>query len=98
MNDLLLDENNDLMWKDGDFVIGESTAQNQKLLIRCNKTGFKENPMRCVGVKRFLEQPTPDNLAREIRQEFYADGMKVNAIKIEMPHEIGIDAEYKELT
>ena len=94
MTDLLLDENNDLAWKDGDFVIGDSTLQNQSLLIMCNKTEFKENPMRCVGAQRYLEDHTPDDLAREIRQEFTIDGMKVSKIEVALP-DIGVEADYK---
>lgn len=94
MEDLLLDDDMDLQWKDGDFVIGDSTAQNQKVLIYCNKTEFKENPMRCVGAVRYLEGSSPDALAREIRTEFIADGMKVNKIRIDLPNELEVDANY----
>lgn len=94
MDDLLLDENYDLLWEDGDFVIDDATVQNQQLLIICNKGEFKENPMRCVGAQRYLEDHKPDDVAREIRQEFTIDGMKVNSIKVALPDEISVDANY----
>ena len=94
MNDLLLDEDFDLQIKDGDFVAHESTAQHQKILILADKGEFKEVPMRGVGAHRFLEDQTPDNLAREIRAEFAADGMTVNKIKIASDLTIQVDANY----
>ena len=92
--DILLDDTLDLQIVNGDFVIGESTEQNQKMLILADKAEFKEYPMRGVGVLRYLEEETPDNLAREIRQEFTIDGMTVNKIKIANDLTIQVDANY----
>lgn len=94
--DILLDEHLDLDFKNGDFIIGESTAQHQKTLILSEKGEFKEHPKRGVGARRFLEEHTPDNLAREIRQEFSADGMRVNGIQISENLEINLEAFYNE--
>jgi hypothetical protein len=94
MKDFLLDENLDLLIIDGDLVTGESTAQHQKMLILADKGEFKDVPMRGVGARRYLEDHTPENLAREIRQEFSADGMKVNKIQITSDLTIQVDAKY----
>lgn len=94
MTDLLLDDTLDLQIVNGDFVIGESTAQNQKLLILSDKGTFKENPMRCVGARRHLEAGDLDGLAPEITQEFSLDGMTVNTIKMNNGI-IEVDAFYK---
>ena len=94
MNDLLFDDDLDLQIAGGDLVVGESTAQHQKTLILADKGEFKEVPMRGVGAHRFLEDHSPDNLAREIRVEFAADGMKVNKIKIADDLTIQVDANY----
>jgi hypothetical protein len=92
--DILLDDTLDLQIVNGDFVVGESTEQHQKILILADKAEFKEYPMRGVGVLRYLEEETPDNLAREIRQEFTIDGMTVNQIKIANDLTIQVDANY----
>lgn len=94
--DLLLDDNLDLKFANGDFVFGESTEQHQKLLLLSDKCEFKEVPMRGVATRRFLEDHTPDNLAREIRQEFTIDGMQVQEIKAEADLNIQVAAYYKE--
>lgn len=92
--DILLDDTLDLQIVNGDFVVGESTEQHQKILILADKAEFKEYPMRGVGVLRYLEEETPDNLAREIRQEFTIDTMTVNQIKIATDLTIQVDANY----
>lgn len=95
MTDFLLDDDLDLLISDdGDFVVGESTAQHQKLLILADKTEFKEVPMRGVGARRYLEDSDPSSLAREIRTEFIADGMTVNKIKIADDLNTQVDANY----
>lgn len=90
---ILFDDNSDLLIVNKSMVIGEATGQNQKNLILTEKTELKFSPMRGVGAMRFLEDNTPDNLAREIRQEFAIDGMTVNSIKINNGI-INVDARY----
>ncbi|WP_163401405.1 hypothetical protein [Flavobacterium fluviatile] len=94
MTDFLLDDDLDLLVTDGDLVVGESTAQHQKMLILIDKGEFKDVPMRGVGAQRYLEDDSPENLAREIRLEFVADGMTVNKIQIGSDLKIEIDAKY----
>lgn len=90
---ILLADDSDLLIKEKSIVIGNTVAQNQKNLILLEKTELKFTPMRGVGTKRFLEDHTPDNLAREIRQEFSTDGMTVKSVKIREGI-INIDAAY----
>lgn len=95
-SDILLDENLDLSIVGGDFAVGESSAQHQTTLILSEKGEFKEVPMRGVGSKRYLEDHSPDNLAREIRTEFSLDGMTVNKIIIAEDLTMQVDATYNE--
>lgn len=90
---ILLADDSDLLIRDKSIVIGNTVAQNQKNLILIEKTELKFTPMRGVGAKRFLEDHTPDNLAREIRQEFSIDGMLVKTVKISEGI-INVDAAY----
>ncbi|MDN3671514.1 hypothetical protein QWY99_22185 [Flavobacterium branchiarum] len=94
MTDFLLDDDFDLLVTDGDLVVGESTAQHQKMLILIEKGELKDVPMRGVGAQRYLEDDSPENLAREIRLEFSFDGMTVNKIQIASDLTIEIDAKY----
>lgn len=90
---ILLADDSDLLIREKSIVIGNTVAQNQKNLILIEKTELKFTPIRGVGAKRFLEDHTPDNLAREIRQEFSIDGMLVKTVKIREGI-INIDAAY----
>jgi hypothetical protein len=74
-------------------VIGESSAQHQRLILIGNKCDYKENPMRGVGAKRYLETSDNHTFAREIRQEFSLDGMQVASITINADT-ITVDATY----
>ena len=94
-NDILLDDDFFPILTDGDFTVGESTYQHQKILLFADKGQFKDNPTTGVGSRRFLESSKPDDFAREIRQEFSADGMIVNSINIADNLELTIDAQYK---
>lgn len=94
--DVLLNENLDLSIKDGDLDFGESTYQHQQLLLLMEKADLKEYPTTGVASKSFLESENPSSFAREIRQEFYSDGMDVRQIKIADNLELTIDAQYNE--
>jgi hypothetical protein len=91
---IILNENLRLQLQNGSLVIGDTTYQNQKLLLLAEKGEFKFRPMRGVGAKRFIETSKGDELAREIRTEFITDGMTVNSIKIDSPGELIVDANY----
>jgi hypothetical protein len=95
MKGILLDDDLDLKVINGTLAFGDTTFQNQKILILANKGELKQNPMRGVGAIRFIEESNPDNLAREIRTEFIADGMSVERIKIDSDFKIDVAAFYK---
>ncbi len=92
---ILLDADFNLLIVGKRMVLGDTTYQNQKILIISDKNEFKDAPMRGVGAKRYLEDHTPDALAREIRQEFTIDGMTVESIKISSEGAIEVEAFYK---
>lgn len=92
--DFVLNENNDLVTNDGDFVVGESTYQHQKHLLLAEKGDYKQFPTAGVASKKYLERESPDEYARAIRQEFVADGMNVTTLTILENLELSIDAEY----
>lgn len=93
MKDILLNEDFDLDIADGDFVVGSSTLQHQKLLLLANPGDYKENPTVGVGIHGFLKSEESTQLYAAIKREFEKDGMVVN--KIEMINDnINIDAHF----
>lgn len=95
MKDFLLDSvTGDLMIQDGDFVIGDSTAQNQMLLIMSPKGDFKQFPDATVGAYNYLESEDPTGLLREARLRFTQDGMKVNSLGYDANGKMLVNANY----
>jgi hypothetical protein len=47
--DILLDDNNDLRIENGDFVVGDSTKQHQKLLLMLSKGDTRQFALDGVG-------------------------------------------------
>ncbi len=92
--DIVLNDNNDLLINNGDFVVSESTYQHQKHLLLAEKGDYKQFPTAGVASKKYLERESPDEYARAIRQEFVADGMNVKTLTILENLELSIDAEY----
>ena len=93
IQDILLGDDGDLIFNDGDLSAGDSTLQHQSLLLLCNKGEFKQHPTRCVGAANYLETADGGALAREIHTDFSLDGMRVNKIRVDIP-EIEIEATY----
>ena len=82
MNDLLLDSNQELDVQNGDFVTGESTLQNQDLLIMTNPGEWKEDPTIAVGIAGFLKDYDLSGLLGKIKEQFQKDGMQVKSVSI----------------
>ena len=83
MNDVLLDSNQEIDIKDGDFVTGESTLQHQDLLIMTNKGEWKENPTIAVGALGYLKDDDESGFMAEVKLQLEKDGMEVKSIAIE---------------
>jgi len=94
--DYILDSGFDLLIKDGDFVVGESTAQHQDLLIRLEKGELRQYPKTGVGIKTFFNDDQVGSLYGEIQQQFEGDGMVINKIAITSDGKMEINAAYKE--
>ncbi len=95
VHDILLDESGDVMIKDGDLCIGESTQQHARLLLLCQKGGLKLHPLVGVGVHDFLNNENPQNLKTEIRRQFKADSLVIKSLQVGNKGTIDIKANYK---
>lgn len=93
--DILVDENFDLLFRNGDLVIGESTYQHQQILLLANKGEIRDFPQRGVGVAGWLLDDQSGNLNGEIKREFQADGMDVQSVNTRSGR-INVKAEYNE--
>lgn len=94
--DILLDQDGDLAFKDGDLVIGDATLQNQHLILVAHKGEYKDAPEIGVGITDALLEENPRRVLSQIRRNFEYDGMKVETIDLAENGNLIIDAVYKE--
>lgn len=82
MKDILLDETGDLLFKNGDLVVGESELQDVGLILRTNQGEWKETPI--IGANLVKEIRGNENkLKRErnLRIQLKLDGKNYDDIK-----------------
>jgi hypothetical protein len=92
--DLLLNDF-DFVIADGDFMVAESTAQNQALLLVTNAGEWRESPTTGVGLSQFLNDETDGAaLAAAVKTAFEQDGMLVNRVFATNNQTIQVDANY----
>lgn len=82
MNDILIDENYDLKIASGDFVVGECLNQQVGLLLLATKGCIRQHPNVGVGLNGYLLDNNSDELTREIRAQFKADGLRITNLEI----------------
>ncbi len=76
MKDIILDENNDLTFENGDLQIGDSESQHIKQLALLNKGDLKEYPLTGLGIRKYLKKTTLSHrqIIRDYKVELGADG------------------------
>jgi hypothetical protein len=93
--DIALGADFDLIIKDGDFLVKESTEQHQQLLPLADKGQFKQSPTTGVGIDSYLnDEASPDDIRRDIQEQFESDGMTIANIKVAGYESLNIDAYY----
>jgi len=95
MKDFLLSDTGDLKIENGDFVVGTSDAQNQRLLLILPKGSIKEFPTATVGLSSFLETEDEAGMLREIRNRFTDDGMEIKQMGFDKDGNLLMDPQYK---
>jgi len=95
MNDILLDRNGDLNFKNGDLEIGYSDNQHQEHILIANKGEYREFPELGVGIHQILDDDNYMSVLIEAKKNLEYDGMKINNIKFEANGNLNIDGQYK---
>jgi len=82
--DILLDENNDLLIQNGDFVIGESEEQEIRCILQAVKNDYKQFPELGVNlVEAINNNDTERALKQKIKLNLRMDGKDNVKVKIE---------------
>jgi hypothetical protein len=93
--DILLGDDMDLVFRNGDLVMGESTEQHKKLLLLNDKGHMKQAPAYGVGIGGYLNDDNLGELHGEIQQQFEKDGMRITKLKIFENKTIEVEAHYE---
>lgn len=82
MSDVLLNDNDELIIRDGDFVIGDSETQEVSLILRMNPGELKEDPLLGPGLIRLIHSnATQADVQRKARLHLERDGKDYERIK-----------------
>jgi len=93
---ILLDETGGIMVHNGGMAVGNTSLQNQYMILVAQKGEFKEHPALGVGISNMLGDDDVLEWKKQIREEFKKDGLKVNKIDLDLQTgDIAIDAHYK---
>lgn len=80
--DILLDENDDLLFANGDLVLGESVTQEVGILLRLNPGELKSDPILGAGLIRMIKSNAPkDKIKQRIKLTLQRDGKDYEQIK-----------------
>lgn len=79
--DILLDENDDLIIANGDFLLGDSLTQEVGIILRLNQGDLKSDPLLGPNLIR-LEKSTEINEFQErVKVHLERDGKDFNELK-----------------
>jgi hypothetical protein len=82
MTDILLDENYEILFENGDFKVGDSEGQHIKLLLDTFKGDWTQNPTTGIGLIRWKNGRMDARFERECQLQFTADGLTDLKIKV----------------
>jgi hypothetical protein len=80
--DYLHTEESDLMIRNGDFAVGESTLQEVGIVLRLNPGELKSDPVLGPGLIRFIKSNAGDAVIRQkARLHLERDGKNYEQLK-----------------
>lgn len=94
MKGIQLHTDYDLLIVNGALQLGETTPQNQALILGANKGEFKELPMLGVGLADIVNDNDFDSWKREITEQLERDGQRIEKLNINSQG-LTLEAHYK---
>lgn len=92
--DILLDENYNLLAKNGDLVTGDMLIQQQALLLSTGEGEWKQSPVVGVSLNSFLLDESELEAFRRIRIQFKSDGVLITKLKKQSDGNLLIEAQH----
>lgn len=94
MTGIQLNADYDLFVKNGKMVLGETTPQNQALILLAHKGEFKEHPLMGVGLPDIVNDHDFNAWKREITEQLEADGQRIDKLELNADG-LTLEAVYK---
>lgn len=94
MIDILLNTDGDLDISNGDFLPGESTLQNQTLILIAHQGEFKQTPEIGVGIQDLLLSDELLEYRHRIRNHFAMDKLRIKELELYEIGNLKINASY----
>lgn len=93
--DILLDDNFNMIFENGDVKIGDSDAQHVSVILSSPKGAFREYPELGAGLLAWIKNPLSSirSMRREVTVQLKNDGYKVSNFNIDENQEITLDYE-----
>jgi len=92
--DILLDDNNELQFRNGDFLVEESDGQHIQDILIAAPGHYKQYPLLGANITNGLNGSNTIEFKRNIRLQLESDGMEVETINFNND-QININAERK---
>lgn len=93
--DFIVGDDGDLVFKNGDIELGESTLLHQRDLLLAYPGEFRQYPIIGAAIRQELNNNIgADELRQRIQREMERDGMRVGKLDVDETGNIDIEAEY----
>lgn len=75
-HDILLDDDNELIIQNGDFVVGQSDDQNAAIIFEAQKGEIRSSPELGFGARKYIKKSGSSvrNFLRDLKLELEKDG------------------------
>ncbi len=97
MQDITLDNDCDLVFKNGDFLSSNTDQQHLEIILLSHKGAFKEFPILGVGITDYIKSPevlSRLRLENEINKQLEYDNFYAKEIDVNDLENIQIDGTY----
>ena len=87
-------ETGDLLAGKGGISVGDTSQQNQYLILATHPGEWKENPLIGVGIGDYVNDNETDFVSHNIHEQFRMDGITIDQMTVK-PGDIHIAASYQ---
>lgn len=92
--DILVDDNEDVVFANGDFLVGSSDQQHVKHILKADKGHYRQWPLLGVGMLDYVNGAVePEVIRQTIRTNLRNDNYNVRQVIVTRDYEISIDAQ-----